>query len=553
MLTESLLQAVRRPSSPKTPSSAPSKTQTRLLSKTLTRLLSFRQDRFSERKHRLSSASATTTDSPEHSAGESDYELETSSVETITLPSKPHSNSEATSATPNIVAEEMQASIPQAVDEIQVACARYDAEGLPRRNAFVGARLSIVEARRNPFCKCLMLVDDAGKHSTVPLCGAKAHFLSAISTHCDDVQPSFSSNSVGIRPAGSVITWIVASRSAGEKRRFLDRLCEAGCIMDDLVEHFALLHQPSALASNLRYGRLTSARATTNSNVVVKVASNEEKTKQLINEVQFLLHLHHDGIVGAHGLYAARSGGDLSLGMLLDFKEAGDLESWIPTDGFPEWMVCRLSAQICDAMLYLHDSLVVHRDMKPSNVLCEVAHDGSVKLVIADFGVAAYAMDKKTITKRAGTAGFVAPEVLEKGWEMVVSKATVHNITKIDVYSIGMLIYTIAFGSNPFIDESDTSSDAILRRNASGSISLADMYGRSDELKSLLTRLLAKNPRKRFLISDAIAHPWFSDRGGSYSDGNLKSAKVSWSDFEEADKFLRTGFRVERACENLRK
>merc|ERR1719440_1351620 len=98
--------------------------------------------------------------------------------------------------------------------------------------------------------------------------------------------------------------------------------------------------------------------------------------------------------------------------------------------------------QVCDAMVYLHGILVVHRDIKPSNVLCEPAEDGTVKVVLADFGLAAYVMDTKTISQRCGTGGFIAPEIFQADWATKLSKSTVTNITKIDVFSFGMLMYT---------------------------------------------------------------------------------------------------------------
>ena len=67
--------------------------------------------------------------------------------------------------------------------------------------------------------------------------------------------------------------------------------------------------------------------------------------------MHFLLNLHHDGIVAGYGIYSVKAGGAKALGMLLDYKNAGDLSSWIPTAGLPERIVRGITAQLCDALV----------------------------------------------------------------------------------------------------------------------------------------------------------------------------------------------------------
>ena len=143
-------------------------------------------------------------------------------------------------------------------------------------------------------------------------------------------------------------------------------------------------------------------------------------------------------------------------------------------------MVSGMLAPICSAMVYLHGLPVVHRDIKPSNVFCERAEDGSVKVVLADFGIAAHIMDTENMSSPCGTAGFLAPEMF-RDWDRHLEEEAIANVTKIDVFSFGMMVYTTVFGENPFIDTTmNNSLNLTYARNARCSLPLSNMGGRSD-------------------------------------------------------------------------
>ena len=117
--------------------------------------------------------------------------------------------------------------------------------------------------------------------------------------------------------------------------------------------------------------------------------------------------------------------------------------------------------------------------------------------------------DRKRISNRCGTAGYIAPEVFTEDWTEIWS-ADIANVTKTDVFSFGIMMYATTLRKNPFYSEIDEDMSSVYRRNARGLVPLTDMAGRSDELQSLILGLCAKDPRKRFSSSEALAHPWFS-------------------------------------------
>jgi serine/threonine protein kinase len=369
----------------------------------------------------------------------------------------------------------------------------------------------------------LLLDDGRGHPVVVRLMGAKAWSLSVTSSHPDDVQPSFAQNSVCIRSADAPTGLILASPTADAQRRLLDRLCAAGCIVRDLPSHITFLPHADQPGGVIRLGRPTTSRTRTNADVVALKVAADGKMSQLLDEVQVLLNLHHDRIVGAYGIYEVKVQGERSLAMVLDYKAGEDLASWIPKGGLPETVVRGIISQVGDALVYLHGIPMVHRDVKPTNVLCERATDGSVKVVLSDFEFATNVSDKKKLSQRVGTCGYVAPEILRKDWIEECTQETVTNVTKIDAFSFGMTIYAVAFGRNPFVDETE---QLTVQRNARCLLSFAKMDGRSEELASLLSGLCAKSPRQRCSTSEALAHPWFASES--------RERKVTWAAFVRA-------------------
>jgi serine/threonine protein kinase len=305
--------------------------------------------------------------------------------------------------------------------------------------------------------------------------------------------------------------------------------------MDDLHDHVAFT---SAKGSGILLGRPKKSHIATKADVVaLKAARSKKKTAeaQLLNEVHFLLKLKHPGIVRAHGIYEFKSAGDPCLGLLLDFMKGRDLSRWLPESGLPEEMLRVMMTDICNVLVYLHGMLIVHRDIKLSNVLCERADDSSVRVVLADFGLAAHVEDAGAMSKRCGTPGFTAPEMLKKNWGAGLFGDS-RAITKVDVFSFGAMIYTAALGSNPFVG---SSREVTLRQNKRGLLPFESAAFRSlsDDLQDLLRSACAIAPSERCSSAEAFLNPWLlgdPDTGFDYSRDQKSNEKLSWDLFEEA-------------------
>lgn len=148
--------------------------------------------------------------------------------------------------------------------------------------------------------------------------------------------------------------------------------------------------------------------------------------------------------------------------------------------------VARIGSEIASALTAAHRVGIIHRDVKPGNVL--LAEDGAAKLT--DFGIS-HAMGDTTLTSTGmvtGTPAYLAPEVARG------ESATFAS----DVFSLGATLYTASEGTPPF--EPTDNPMALLHRVASGHVRPPT---RSGALTPLLTRMLNPDPRARPTMTQA--------------------------------------------------
>ena len=160
---------------------------------------------------------------------------------------------------------------------------------------------------------------------------------------------------------------------------------------------------------------------------------------------------------------------------------------------FTEPMAKNIFMQLILTLKYLHNMNIVHRDIKPDNILLEL--DNTIKL--CDFGVSKQIKKGQLLTDSCGTPAFIAPEIL---------KEKAYNPYFTDIWSSGVVLYIMVSGFFPFrgINETELRKSII-------SGNYPELNDISENLKDLLNKLLEVNPDKRISIDDILKHPWLND------------------------------------------
>ncbi|XP_077203904.1 ribosomal protein S6 kinase alpha-2 isoform X2 [Paroedura picta] len=154
---------------------------------------------------------------------------------------------------------------------------------------------------------------------------------------------------------------------------------------------------------------------------------------------------------------------------------------------------------------YLHSQGVVHRDLKPSNILYMDESGNPDSIRICDFGFAKQLRaENGLLMTPCYTANFVAPEVLKRqGYDAAC-----------DIWSLGILLYTMLAGFTPFANGPDDTPEEILARIGSGKYALTggNWDSISDAAKDIVSKMLHVDPHQRLTAAQVVRHPWIVNR-----------------------------------------
>ncbi|MEU6481400.1 serine/threonine-protein kinase [Streptomyces sp. NPDC047017] len=223
------------------------------------------------------------------------------------------------------------------------------------------------------------------------------------------------------------------------------------------------------------------------------LASDQELVGRFVQERTALLGLEHPHVVSVRDLVV--DGNDLAL--VMDLVRGTDLRTRLERERrlSPEAAVA-VVADVADGLAAAHAAGVVHRDVKPENVLLDMqgplGPGGAHPALLTDFGVAKLIDSPKRTraTKIIGTPDYLAPEIVEG----LPPRAAV------DIYALATVLYELLAGFTPF---GGGHPGAVLRRHVTETV--VPLPGIPDELWQLLVQCLAKGPASRLRASELAA------------------------------------------------
>ncbi|WP_406354222.1 serine/threonine protein kinase [Streptomyces hirsutus] len=220
------------------------------------------------------------------------------------------------------------------------------------------------------------------------------------------------------------------------------------------------------------------------------LSSDQELVGRFVQERTALLGLEHPHVVSVRDLVV--DGNDLAL--VMDLVRGTDLRTRLDRERrlAPEAAVA-IVADVADGLAAAHAAGVIHRDVKPENILLDmqgpVGPGGSHRALLTDFGVAKLidTPRRTRATKIIGTPDYLAPEIVEG----LPPRASV------DIYALATVLYELLAGFTPF---GGGHPGAVLRRHVTESV--VPLPGIPDELWQLLVQCLAKAPASRLRASE---------------------------------------------------
>ncbi|CAD8158580.1 unnamed protein product [Paramecium pentaurelia] len=212
----------------------------------------------------------------------------------------------------------------------------------------------------------------------------------------------------------------------------------------------------------------------------------------IIKETSIMRKLQNESVIKMYEVFE----GDEYLYLVLEYLKGGELHKYMKkSPPFSEEKCSKLIYKLLKTCQFIHEQGILHRDIKPENIMLR-NKDDLEDICICDFGLADYYTPSgKYLFTRCGTPGYVAPELLQD---------KIYDY-KVDIYSIGILMFILIAGKSPFEGKD---YDDVVMRNYYAKVKFEECK-LSEHGMSLLHGLMNKNPVKRLSAQEALNHQWF--------------------------------------------
>jgi serine/threonine-protein kinase len=246
------------------------------------------------------------------------------------------------------------------------------------------------------------------------------------------------------------------------------------------------------------------------------VSSDSEYRERFNREADIAATLWHPYIVGVHD----RGEFEGQIWISMDYVEgtdAAELLSERYPDGMPKEEVAQIVNAVAEALDYAHQRNLLHRDVKPANILLAHPQSGEQRILLGDFGIARWADDISGLTATnmtVGTVSYAAPEQLMG--ERLDGRA--------DQYALAASAFHLLTGSPPF---SHSNPAVVISQHLSAAPpTIATRRPELSALDPVLAKALSKNPKDRFEQCADFARA-LSHQLGATDDGGTRFAPVA--------------------------
>lgn len=229
---------------------------------------------------------------------------------------------------------------------------------------------------------------------------------------------------------------------------------------------------------------------------IMKDSESEVKIHREINSLRLLSHPNIVNLVEVlkSGKY---------IGIVLEYASGGELFDYILQHKYlKENVAKKLFAQLVSGVDYMHLKGLIHRDLKLENLLL----DKHKNIVISDFGfVNSYNRDRNDLMKTScGSPCYAAPEL--------VLTQSPYSGRKVDIWSLGVILYAMLSGYLPFDDdaENEDSADIVRLYHYICNTPLTFPEYVSPLARDLLRKIIVSDPEKRICMDEIRNHPWLA-------------------------------------------
>ena len=252
--------------------------------------------------------------------------------------------------------------------------------------------------------------------------------------------------------------------------------------------------------------------------ISMKMIIRDNKEKRNITELRISKRLKNKNIINIYGESPIFENVDC---IMMEYAKYGNIRDFqrniLRANILSESLLCYLSYQILKALKHCHICKIAHLDLKPQNIVID--RDLNVKLIDFSISIDYNKINSKTIKLPfKGTNFYIAPEVHSS------KSINVKDLNKVDLYSLGVILYNLAFGSYPFgLNREDSDDYSKIYSKIINDFEIKHDSGYSTYFIDFLNKLLKRDINKRINIDQALQHHW------------IKGADILFNEMEKLD------------------